>query len=600
MGSPRPRRPHHTIRTPQTMTLTLVKPSAKDTPLNINTATALELVLLPGIGPKRAADIIDYRRVNGLFSHLLSIADVDGIGEVIAGRLRSEGLAVARGALVVVPPPERASLDIARPDVVSMTFAELCPDEAVEVVAAPLLELNTVEPIEAPEGWEWTEGQIHAIRSIRAHLRQRRGHMFVLRGYAGTGKTTLLVEALRPFMAPMMIAPTHKARSILAPKAAALGGQASTLASWLGYRVVVDVETGDETFIRAPRRPNYNPRRWMPVVIDEVSMIGTKQWAEIVAEVKMYNLMCVCMGDPLQLPPVNDVEMSPAFEVEAAVELTEVKRASGCLLSAVMDVRRRIYDERAPVVVNPAEDDTGRVEVYDSRRDFLADLFRSALDGVDVICLAWTNAVVSWINARIRSEIVGDDAAAFVAGELLTLTQPYTLDLEPSDDPDAPQWAPTLYTSSRVQVLTAARGVHPFYGDACWLLTARPIGFSGPTSTELYADEVSLFALDDEQRKRHNGRVRDLKDMLRLAHKQGDRQHATQIAHRIAGYKKAFLRAQPGYACTVHKSQGSTFERVFVIQPDICKNADAFERNRLLYVALSRASKDLRALRFGH
>lgn len=49
--------------------------------ININTASASELILLSGIGEGRAADIIKYREENGDFSRIEDIMKVSGIGE---------------------------------------------------------------------------------------------------------------------------------------------------------------------------------------------------------------------------------------------------------------------------------------------------------------------------------------------------------------------------------------------------------------------------------------------------------------------------------------------------------------------------------------
>jgi competence protein ComEA len=49
--------------------------------ININTASQVELEMLPGVGPSIAADILAYRSANGPFDTIEAIMDVPGIGE---------------------------------------------------------------------------------------------------------------------------------------------------------------------------------------------------------------------------------------------------------------------------------------------------------------------------------------------------------------------------------------------------------------------------------------------------------------------------------------------------------------------------------------
>ena len=58
-------------------------------------------------------------------------------------------------------------------------------------------------------------------------------------------------------------------------------------------------------------------------------------------------------------------------------------------------------------------------------------------------------------------------------------------------------------------------------------------------------------------------------------------------------WRLSVARVRPGWATTVHKSQGSTWPSVYVVQPDLLKCPDPMTRERLLYVAYSRAAREL-------
>ena len=56
--------------------------------VNVNTATAEQLELLPGIGPARARAILELRRARGGFKSVEELEEVDGIGPAALERLR--------------------------------------------------------------------------------------------------------------------------------------------------------------------------------------------------------------------------------------------------------------------------------------------------------------------------------------------------------------------------------------------------------------------------------------------------------------------------------------------------------------------------------
>jgi competence protein ComEA len=51
------------------------------TPININTATQAQLESLPGVGPKAAERILEYRKQNGHFKKVEDLMNVKGFGE---------------------------------------------------------------------------------------------------------------------------------------------------------------------------------------------------------------------------------------------------------------------------------------------------------------------------------------------------------------------------------------------------------------------------------------------------------------------------------------------------------------------------------------
>ncbi|WP_432358500.1 helix-hairpin-helix domain-containing protein [Sporosarcina sp. UB5] len=64
--------------------IVLLEPGSKaidDGKVNINTADAQQLMTIPGIGPSKAAAIINYREENGPFASPNAIMEVSGIGQ---------------------------------------------------------------------------------------------------------------------------------------------------------------------------------------------------------------------------------------------------------------------------------------------------------------------------------------------------------------------------------------------------------------------------------------------------------------------------------------------------------------------------------------
>lgn len=70
-------------------------------PININTASSVELQEITGIGPVLAQRIIDYRNSNGLFQRIEDIKLVSGIGDITFEKMKNQ---ITVGDVVVLSP----------------------------------------------------------------------------------------------------------------------------------------------------------------------------------------------------------------------------------------------------------------------------------------------------------------------------------------------------------------------------------------------------------------------------------------------------------------------------------------------------------------
>ena len=71
-----------------TSTNQAINEGGSDGKININTANESELDTLPGIGPSRAKDIINYREKVGAFKSIEEIKNVSGIGEAAFEKMK--------------------------------------------------------------------------------------------------------------------------------------------------------------------------------------------------------------------------------------------------------------------------------------------------------------------------------------------------------------------------------------------------------------------------------------------------------------------------------------------------------------------------------
>jgi exodeoxyribonuclease-5 len=438
---------------------------------------------------------------------------------------------------------------------------------------------------------------------------------FVLRGFAGTGKTfcvhriiQLLQKVVKLKQAQddyedkdievkelrvALCAPTHKARAVLETSASSAGLQnvsVSTLHSLLHVMPGDYDEQGKRKLVPNTwtNEPHY--RSFDLVVIDEGSMIGTELYELILRQ----KIPTILMGDPAQLPPIEDaLPESPIFGLPVRIELTQVMRYQGAIAEYVTALRNNIDKQFPPRLYT--KDNITKMQPVEWQQELIAQFQKMYSQDTrpnpnSKRVLAWTNKRVEAINKAIRDAIYGSDADPFVEGEILMAKDA----LLKWVDPHSEKKAIIMHSCQECKILS----IKP--GSVKMMLTGTPIDvFTLEVETDTGRElELTMIHPDSwDFMKRYLNEFR--KSILTKSDSQEKKKMWRQWYEMLEIYNLAFHgnalmhRLQYAYALTVHQSQGSTFNHVFVDTANIFGCQQNKLRNQLLYVAYSRASEHL-------
>ena len=419
-------------------------------------------------------------------------------------------------------------------------------------------------------GLALTAEQAAALEALDSFV-QGEEKLYLLTGYAGTGKTTLLQRFIRGLrdrgdQRPIVLSAfSNKATKVLVAMAAQWGLEidAMTCCKLLGLRPVINEDDGKQMF-QLDRQQGSQIDRYRLVIIDECSMINQELWELLVNAVSnLYRgTQILFVGDSAQLPPVNEPESACFRQIVHRAELTEVVRYGGAIGVIAEDIRRNLERDRLPRFTSDTNTDNTEGCFVLPRpawetlliRAFTSPAYQKNPD--QVRALAYTNRRVAQLNHTIRSAIYGSNALRFVPGERL-------IALTPCLEEDAI----VLPTSAECEVIHAARGREGEW--PLWILEVE---------TE-NGDYKTLRVLHESGQAEFKAKVDVLAQEKRWME--------------FWDLQQRFHAVDYAYSLTIHKSQGSTFQDVFVDVPSMLSNRNLIERNQLCYVAFTRAAKRL-------
>jgi exodeoxyribonuclease-5 len=446
------------------------------------------------------------------------------------------------------------------------------------------------------------EEQENAIASLANYMHSEApNEVLVLRGSAGTGKTSLmrgLATYLKQLNRPIvLIAPTGRAAKVLA--------QRTGLAAYTIHRQIYALEErydkGGHISGFAFLLKHFESEEPVVFVADEASMISSMPVKE--GQYQMNGLLpdllqhvfgssgwnrLVLVGDPFQLPPVHEIESAALRSTRlramgmqlAEIDLHIVKRQAGNsgILQLATQVRNQLQQRQiATNRVNnidsferetsfdpyEAGDDVLEIASTEAALDLYVDLYRRDPD--NVVFVTYSNYWAHKLNVRLRRILQPEADRLPMPGEQLLVVRNHFL-----------KNRDFIANGETVEVVSHANELEEYAGLQ-WL--AAELAFTDLKGRRQYLQSRLLFDL-----------LNSKEAGLSAAHWQllwRARRHAETFGP-YDPYLNA-LQVKYSYAITGHKAQGGEWPHVFVLLERPYGGDE--QHLRWLYTAITRAKE---------
>ena len=458
------------------------------------------------------------------------------------------------------------------------------------------------------------EGQMDLLDKLSSFITsQEPRKAFILRGYAGTGKTSImaaLVQSLKQLNQHfVLLAPTGRAAKVL-------GHYAKHPAYTIHKYIYRQKQLGEEVFSL-----NDNLHKHTLFIIDEASMISGVREAHgfgsgmLLDDLVKYvysgeGCSMLTLGDDAQLPPVGSI-ISPALQVEymsgyqldiTSHTLTQVARQaldSGILKNATK-LRDLALGITLPTKKNEVEElwkileETADIKtIAHQELQELIETSHNKVGDEETILLTRTNKRTNIYNQGIRTKILWREDE-ISSGDRIMISKNNYFWTEKYEN------LPFLANGDMLEIVRL-RNMREMYGYRFVDTQLRALDYNWEIDAVLWIDTLYSDSPEATQKMQRDLFSKIAEDYPELQH---NKKELVKTIYQSPYYNALQMRF--AYAITGHKSQGGQWKRVFIdpykgaatdrsIVGD--RNQEARSFYRWIYTAITRATEQVYILK---
>ncbi|AMR31129.1 hypothetical protein A0256_06675 [Mucilaginibacter sp. PAMC 26640] len=448
-----------------------------------------------------------------------------------------------------------------------------------------------------------------AFKAIEKFLEHPSANVFVLKGYAGTGKTFLMQRLAKTLTENeqefCLLASTGRAATVLRGKTGfdtkTVHGELYNFSKVDGLDTIIQrdidkVAAGQMSLEFLVRATDEDKRVY---IVDESSMLSCEASKDTsFTNFGSGNLLndfflvagnnkIIFVGDPCQLPPVGQ-NISPALDMDwlakqnrvaVSFSLNKIERVTAGndilrLATAIRELSQQTEWERFPRIPATGLNNVKLLPAYNVLFAEYVKLYK-ATGANETLAIARSNKAVQQINQDMRRELFGDEYMPLQIGEVLLVTQNnYTVPLSNGD-----------FVEIRELGAIAIKAGMKFQK-----VKVRPV------SSEIeFTLMLSLDAVNHIKGNLTEDQTREL--MIDFSMRMDDK----KMKPNSPAYLKAMrddeylgcLKATYGYAVTCHKAQGGEWNNVFLFLEKSMYGMDRLELCKWWYTSITRARQTL-------